>query len=151
MADTLRSVDRPWVILQQIKAGSQFTGVMPKDGATFLTPTVADWTFAYDPGTVGGLFDPTSSHYTFEPSEPVALVGLSILFGGQSSWTLSIANAYDDVSILLSGTTTTELVRGASDHVVLTWGQKLALVTVGASAAMTAALTFAPISFFNGR
>lgn len=147
----LRLVDRPWQIVQLIKAGSQFTGEMPADGATPLTPTVTTgtWSFAYAAGTKGGLFDPTSTHYTFDKDEPLAVVGIQILFGGQSAWSLSIVNAAGDAAVGLSGTTETSLVHGFTDRWILTYGQKLKLTTTGASSAMSASIELAPVMFFS--
>lgn len=148
----LAKIERPSAIRQRIKAGSQFTGAAPADGGSPLTPTFANDTFKFDPGTAGGLFDHSSDLYAYEKPEALLVVAIEIQFGGQASWTLTKEDVDGNIVTLFSGTNEASFVRGiGADELplVLLWGDKLKLATVGATTAMTAYIKLAPHQLYT--
>jgi hypothetical protein len=115
-------------IEQKITAGSQFTGAAPA-GAAVLNNDME----RHPTGVVGGLFN-------FATTKPVRVEQFSIKFGGQASWTLNLVDVDAVETLLLSGTTEASLVN-TSLRPWLLEGQKLKLVTVGATTAMVARIS----------
>lgn len=118
-------------IEQNILAGSQFTGAAPAS-----VPILGNDLERYVPGVVGGLF-------TFNHDKPMRIEQISIKFGGQASWTLNLVDANAIETLLLSGTSEVSLV----NSVLRPWllqGQRLKLVTVGATTAMMARISVDP-------
>jgi hypothetical protein len=146
MTTMLAHVHKPCAIRQQIKAGSQFDGLAPADGATALDPAASLDYFNFDPGTHGGLFDPTASYYSFYERDALNLLGMDFKSGGQSSWSLSLVDKFGTEYVIWSGTTgdTVQGPSAASGPVILIWGTKLKFVTVGASAAMVCTIKLGP-------
>lgn len=147
MPPTLTKVERPCGIKQQISAGSNFNGTSPAGD-----PTLADDLFVFAAESAGGLFDPTSSKYAFEPRTPICLVAIELKLGGQSAWSIDKVDK-DGVTVqVLAGTTEATVVKGMHSTqlpLILLWGEKLKLSTTGASAAMAATLKFAPYPIFT--
>lgn len=128
----------------QIAAGSDFDGTVPAAGSEDLK----SGDLIYSPATAGGLFKcPTSrDDTTREINDPETsdrareVKRISVTFGGQTSWSLSIVNADDEEVLLLSGNIDSSLV--ITDIIMLSPGDKLKLVTTGASTAMIAIVTY---------
>jgi hypothetical protein len=115
-------------IEQKITAAAQFTGAAPVGVAV-----KGDDLESYPAGAAGGLFD-------FANTDPIQVKQIAIKFGGQSSWALTLVDK-DAVEVpLLAGTTETGLVTTTCNAYVLQ-GQKLKLVTTGATAAMRARIS----------
>jgi len=117
-------------IEQKIAAGSNFDGTAP------TTTRVNEKDMErYPEDTVGGLFE-------FGLDRPTDLIQVMIKFGGQATWSLSLVDADDVEIVLASGTTeasffsTTDV--GPLAGLLLLEGQRLKLVTAGASTAMVA-------------
>lgn len=118
-------------IEQKITAANQFTGAAPAG-----TAAMGNDMESFPAGTVGGLFD-------FANADPARVAQIAIKFGGQSSWALTLVDK-DAVEVpLLNGTTETGLVTTTCNPLVLQ-GQKLKLVTTGATTAMRARITVDP-------
>jgi len=126
--------DQPFGIRHVITAGQQFTGA-----ASGGAMTLADGVFKYATSAAGGLFDPTAlALIEGQGSCSYEVLQVEVEFGGQSSWTLHLLDADDNAVLVLSGTTETDLLHSTSERLVLLPGEKLKLVTTGASAAMRA-------------
>ena len=119
--------NRVYGILQRITAGSDFNGADPG-----TTPVIEENLKKYPAAAVGGLFDPAHVN-------PILIRNLSAKMGGQASWTLSMTDGTDTVTIT-SGTTEAEL--NLKDIVIVPVNWQLKLVTTGASGAMTALMVF---------
>lgn len=115
-------------IQQKIAALSQFNGAAPAAAAVQGNDMEA-----HPAGTVGGLFN-------FGNSDPVQVKQIFIKFGGQSSWSLALVDVDAVETTLLSGTNETFLAN-LTLGLILLQGQKLKLVTSGATTAMTARIT----------
>jgi len=115
-------------IEQKITAASQFTGVAPVGTVTREYDMER-----YPTGTVGGLFD-------FANPNPIQLKQFFAKLGGQSSWSLSVVDVDGVATALLSGTTEA-FIANTTLNLVILQGQKLKLVTTGATTAMTARAT----------
>jgi len=113
-------------IEQVITAGSQFTGAAPNTTATAVNGV---WT--YPTATAGGLFD-------FAQVTAIEVLGLMITFGGQSSWTLKHVCANTGKYLIRSGAGDTDLYITADTKWKLMPGDKLELITTGATTAMKA-------------
>ncbi len=111
-------------IQQQISAGHDFDGTTPGG-----TPTVSHGVQKYVVATAGGLFD-------FALDHPTEVLQISLVLGGQTSWSISIHDDDGDDTLVFAGTTEAYFVSTAQDRFVLMPGQKLKLVTSGASTAM---------------
>jgi hypothetical protein len=95
----------------------------------------------YSPGTSGGLFK-CSSRIDESPAarnEYRTITRLSLKFGGQSSWSLSLSDGTVDV-IIRSGTNEKDLV--LLDRIEIAPYEFIKLVSAGASQEMTATLIF---------
>jgi hypothetical protein len=115
-------------IEQKIAAGSQFNGLAPAG-----SPVLGNDLESYAEGVNGGLFD-------FAHPSPLKLVQVAIKFGGQASWSLNLVDK-DSVEVeVLSGTTNTSLLE-ADCNIIVLQGQKLKLVTTGATTAMRARIS----------
>jgi hypothetical protein len=88
---------------------------------------------SFPAGTVGGLFD-------FGGTKPLRIAQIAIKFGGQSTWTFAIVDKDGIEFTVLSGTTEAGLLNTTLRPILLQ-GQKLKLVTVGASTAMRARIS----------
>lgn len=117
-------------IQQGITAGNDFDGTAPAG-----SPTFANDIEAIAAEAAGGLFD-------FENSNPVEVRQVSILLGGQISWSLVLVDVDDNEFPFLSGTTEASVLD--LSKLILLEGQKLKLTTTGASTAMTARITIDP-------
>lgn len=115
-------------IEQKITATYQFNGVAP---TTIKVDQYDMERFPTD--TVGGLFD-------FGMTKPARLEQVIVKLGGQSSWSLSLVDVDATEVVILSGTTEVQVVN-ASLKLVMLEGQKLKLVTAGATTAMVARVT----------
>lgn len=118
-------------IEQKITATNQFSGVAP------ATTKVIQFDMERFPtDTVGGLFD-------FGLTRPARLEQIFVKLGGQSSWSLALVDVDAVEATVLSGTTEAQIVN-TSLKLVLLEGQKLKLVTTGATTAMVARITIDP-------
>lgn len=118
-------------IEHKISANQQFTGAAPTNDAVFDEDLLG---VRHAAGSAGGLFDtwPTGT----EPF-PMRVEGIEIDFGSQTSWTLSIISD-DSVDITWqTGTSEGFLVLTSDEEVKLFPGQKVKLVTTGATQAMS--------------
>jgi len=107
---------------QSITSGN-FDGTAPVDA----TPTASgDVEKRYAAGTTGGLFD-------FQQTGPVELCLIDLKLAGQDTWTLSIVDDQSVATVLWSGTIETSFKALDSDSVVLLKGDRVKLVTTGAS------------------
>lgn len=140
----LATIDRPVAIRQTMKAGANFSGSAPADGGSPLSPTLADDIFKFAEGTVGGLFDFTNTYYSFESRGALELLAVELLLNDQSSWKLEHKDADGNLVTVYSGTTDATVVESMEKSLVLLWGSKLLLTTVGATGAMTGSITVAP-------
>jgi hypothetical protein len=131
-----------------MKAGSNFGGVTPVDGATPLTPTLADDIFKFDAGTEGGLFDLWDDDmYSFHPLNALYLVGVELQLSDQTAWSLSRVDVDGSSVIIVSGTTGASAYYGFGSQPCPTGllrGSSLKLSTTAASGAMVATLKFMP-------
>jgi len=119
----------PTTIEQRVTSGNQFDGTLPD-----TDPGFSSGTFAYPEDTKGGLFD-------FVQTSPLKLqkVELKLDGGAGATWNLYISNGVsaDDV-LWITGTDETSFVN--TEPLVLSIGQKIKLVTTGATNAMLARL-----------
>jgi hypothetical protein len=135
-------MDRIIAETHRIAAGSQFTGAAPGGGSDLRSGNLI-----YSEAAAGGLFSLPIGRTTTRPREIVAgddavrmVERITIVFGGQTSWTLNIVDVADNETLLLSGTDETDLV--VTDEIELAPGESLKLETTGASAAMRAAVQY---------
>jgi hypothetical protein len=142
------TIDRPVAIRQELSAGNNFDGSAPESGGLPLVPTFDHDTFVHTVGDKGGLFDPwDTTRYTFPKRDSLILAGMELKLGGQTTWKLELVDAFGTVTQVYNGTTETTVVKGAWDipaGLIITWGSKLKLTTVGASTAMVATLKLGP-------
>ncbi len=115
-------------IEQKITAGADFDGTLPT-GATTQGNDLESFTAQ----AAGGLFD-------FAQDKPITIQQIAIVFGGQSTWSLVLVDADATELPVDDGTTETEYLDWNIELVLLK-GQKLKLVTTGASTAMRAHVT----------
>lgn len=140
----LATINRPVVIRQSVKAGSNFGGLAPIDGATPLSPTLENDIFTFAPGTNAGLFNPQASYYAFERKVMLELVGIMLTMGSQDTWTFSLVDSDANSVTVQSGTTEASYFRPATEPIIIPFTSTLKLVTVGADAAMTASVILRP-------
>ena len=124
--------------VQKISAGGNFDGTIPtthitKDGDAII----------YTPCATGGLFkligyvgDDTKVKY-----ERRKVQTISIKLGGQSAWNIYLTDGAVDI-LFLTGTTETDVTVTGADCPVLSPFENLKIVTVGASTAMEARITY---------
>jgi len=115
--------------MQQISAGNQFDGTAPTGSRTG-----ANGKFTFPEEAAGGLFD-------VGPTEPGHLIGVQLYAAGAaalgaSSWSVTKVTAEGDEVSLFSGTTETQFVSTSADRVPLLPGEKIKVVTAGATAAL---------------
>lgn len=115
-------------IQQKIGATHQFDGTAPT-GAVVRANDME----SYAVQNAGGLFD-------FGLTQPVNIVQIFVKLGGQTSWALSLVDADGDVFPLVDGTNEAIYASKPFDLFMLT-GDKLKLVTTGATTAMKARVT----------
>jgi hypothetical protein len=113
-------------IEQVITAASQFNGAAPGS-----TAVAANGVWTYPTSTTGGLFD-------FGQEKALEVLGVMITFGGQSSWTLKHVCANGGKYLIRSGLADTDLYITADTKWKLMPGDKLELITTGATTAMKA-------------
>lgn len=113
---------------QKITATNQFDGTAPSGAVTREYDMER-----YAAQATGGLFD-------FANANPIQLKQIFITFGGQATWSLSLVDVDAVETVLLSGTNETFLANTTLNLFVLQ-GQKLKLVTAGATTAMVARVT----------
>lgn len=140
----LATIDRPIAIRQTMKAGGNFSGSAPSDGGVPLSPTLADDIFKFAEGDVGGLFDFTNAYYAFESRGALELLAVELTLNDQSSWKLEHEDVDGNLVTVYSGTTDATFVATGEKSLVLLWGSKLLLTTVGATGAMTGSIVVAP-------
>jgi hypothetical protein len=138
--------DRPVAIRHQLKAGNDFEGLAPADGATPLVPSFDHDTWKYADGTHGGLFDPYQDPFTWQKRDSLLIAGVELKLGGQSAWSLALVDPFGTETVLRKGTNETSFVQGVHElgAVVMLWGSMFKLTTTGASGAMVATLKFGP-------
>ena len=146
MAETkMQSIPEPQTaalfIEQRIAAGNQFDGNAPSLGGVPFVP----WVDAYDQvfryalptvaatkeGDKGGLFE-------FECAAPVSLEEVLADFGSAVAWTLAIVTRSGAVVVIDSASSSRYLVRTEYQRLHLARGDKVRIVTTGATAAMWA-------------
>lgn len=128
-------------IEQRIAAGSQFDGNAPALAAVKFVP----WADEYDQvfryalptnvatkeGDHGGLFE-------FECAAPVSLEEVLADFGTAVAWTLAIVTRSGPVIVIDSATSSRYLVHTEVHRLHLARGDKIRIITTGATAAMWA-------------
>lgn len=116
---------------QKITATHQFNGAAPT-----TTPTVGhELEKDYPTDVVGGLFD-------FGLTGPAMLMQIElVLDGNTSSWSVSKIDADGDAAVIAKGTNETSFFSGPNNRVLLLAGQKLKVLTAGATAALKARMT----------
>jgi len=127
----------------QIAAGQQFTGEVP-----VTDQDLSDGNLIYTPGAKGGLFlmPPARNDQTHEVIAPTThkhlrmVKSIFIVFGGQTSWTLKIVDPKGNKATWKSGTNETSLV--VTDELEFSPGDKMELITLGASTAMIATVRY---------
>lgn len=142
----LATINRPVGIRQEIKAGSQFDGSLPEDGGSPLLPTFLHDTFVYAAGDKGGLFDPTDLNMSFEKRAPLVIVGIEFKLADQTDWQLDIIDPFGTAIAMLAGGNDESYFEGSLPGVIILWGTKFKLTTVGATQAMVATIKLAPLS-----
>lgn len=113
-------------IEQRVSAGNQFDGTAPTGD-----PVRGDDLEQYPEEAAGGLFD-------FGLENPAEINHIELKLGGQTSWSISKRDKDDVDMVLWAGTTETAFATLAEDRMPILEGQKLVLVTTGATAAMKA-------------
>jgi hypothetical protein len=117
-------------IVQVITAASQFDGTVPS-----TNPIRSGEVDLYPTDVAGGLFD-------FDHNRPVVVSSVRLFLGGQSSWSLSIVAVSNREFVWLSGTSEPSFIAAGKDvELPLLPGEKLKLVTTGASTVMEAFIT----------
>lgn len=124
-------MSRIYAVKHNISAGANFNGLVPS-----TVPVITDGVKEYPADAQGGLFE-------FGLDGPIGIAEVLVKFGGQTSWTLYVNDPTADLPVQ-SGTTETGLVYLPAADLVLMPGQKLKLVTAGASAVMWAAVLYSP-------
>lgn len=146
MPTTYPDIVGPSAIRQSIKAGSNFGGLPPKDGATVLLPTFADDMYKFAPGTEGGLFDfwdRDGMGYMFHKLDPLFLIGVELDLGNQTAWSVSIEDVDANSMVIHSGTNETSFLSGINGPVipvVLLRGSKVKVSTTGSTQALAATI-----------
>jgi hypothetical protein len=120
--------------LQQIIASNQFDGTAPAG-----TATAANGKRTFAPEAAGGLFD-------LQLSEPAHLMGVQLYADGANdldatAWTISKVTVEGDEFVLFEGTTEDEFITTASQRMVMLPGEKIKVVTAGATVAMRCAVS----------
>ena len=129
MAPPIRGVSTG--IKQVITATNDFDGTLPGTTPAYVAATRLE-TFPTD--TAGGLFD-------FGQIETIVVVGVEFKLGGQVSWSLSKVHSDASEVVWLTNALpleTSVVVLGSDEQLRLLPGQKLKLVTTGASATLEA-------------
>lgn len=142
----LATINRPVGIRQEIKAGNQFDGSLPEDGGSPLIPGFLHDTFVYAAGDKGGLFDPTDTHMSFAERAPLIIAGIEILLADQTDWQLDIIDPFGTAITMLAGGNDESYFEGSLPGVIILWGTKFKLITVGATQAMVATIKLAPLN-----
>ena len=120
--------DETIAIEHSISATDDFDGTVPS-----TTPTKSGNVLVYPVDNNGGLFD-------FEQNDDVLQCeGFEVTFGGQASWTFKkVYNDGTSKALILSGTTDTSYFLTAENFFRILPGEKLELITTGATTAMRA-------------
>ena len=138
-------IDRIVGIRQSVKAGSNFGGVAPVDGVTPLFPNLNDDLYYFAPGTIGGLFDPSSTLYDFDARESVSLLGIELTLSNQSSWKVEKVDRDGNLVEVVKGTTELSYVSMSSEtDLILLWKEAIKFTTVGATNPIKAIFKFEP-------
>lgn len=116
-------------IEHKITAGQQFTGAAPAGAHS-----VVDGVETFAASNAGGLFD------FGQGSGGIEIKQVFIKLGAQASWSLSVIDSDATATVVESGTNEATFAK-INWGLILFKGEKLKLVTVGASGAMKARVT----------
>lgn len=131
----------PVAIRQRVKAGSNFSGVAPIDGANPLLPTYEESIYKFAAGTDAGMFSFWGGLYNFSETDALYLLSIELLLDAGTAWHLYAAD-HDGYAVeIKTGTGPYFCGMNATPlpYPILPLGT-ISLVTTGAVAAATAKL-----------
>lgn len=139
MAPPNTSPIRHFAIRQLCTAGQQFTG-----GSPGTTPVWkhGNTVYEYPTSASAGLIDPSAANYPPGNSTPLRVEEFVMSMGSPSSWSVYQVDASGAEILWISGTTETSVQYQYPDTPRLLPGEKLKVVTVGASTAQRVQVEF---------